>query len=401
MKLLDTIMTWTDEIQIVRRDLHAHPELSYEEHRTAEKVNQLLQSWGVETHRGLGITGVVGIIRGECGAGPAVGLRADMDALPMQELNDFEHKSRHAGKMHACGHDGHTAMLLGAARYLASHRNFAGTIYLIFQPAEEGHAGARKMIEDGLFKLFPMQAVFGLHNWPGLPVGSFAVMPGAMMASSNSFQVRLVGKGAHAGMPNLGVDPVMTAVQLAQSMQTIVSRNLDPLEPAVLSITQIHSGSADNVIPNEAILRGTVRTFSLEALDLIENRMRELSENTAAAFQCDVEFEFDRRYPPTINHPRETEFCTQVIEKQFGAEYLHRNLRPSMGAEDFSFMLLEVPGCYVWLGNGDGDHRSAGHGLGPCTLHNGSYDFNDALLPIGVTYWVRLALDWLAQHPKA
>lgn len=398
MKLFDTIMTWTDEIQVVRRDLHAHPELSYEEHRTAEKVNQLLHSWGIETHLGLGITGVVGIVHGTRGPGPAVGLRADMDALPMQELNEFEHKSRHPGKMHACGHDGHTAMLLGAARYLATHRDFAGTIYLIFQPAEEGHAGARKMIEDGLFTLFPMQAVFGLHNWPGLPAGDFAVMPGAMMASSNSFEVRIIGKGAHGGMPNLGIDPVMTAVQLAQSMQTIVSRNLDPLEPAVLSITQIHSGSADNVIPNEAIMRGTVRTFSLEALDLVEQRMRELSEHTATAFQCDVVFDFDRRYPPTINHPKETEFCAQVIAKEFGAERLHRDLRPSMGAEDFSFMLLEVPGCYVWLGNGEGDHRSQGHGLGPCMLHNGSYDFNDALLPIGASYWVRLALDWLTQH---
>ncbi len=397
MKLLDTIITWTDEIQMVRRDLHAHPELSYEEHRTSEKVQQLLQSWGIETHHGLGVTGVVGIVQGQR-PGAAIGLRADMDALPMQELNEFEHKSRYPGKMHACGHDGHTAMLLGAARYLADHRDFAGTIYLIFQPAEEGHAGAKKMIEDGLFRLFPMQAVFGLHNWPGMPVGTFAVMPGAMMASSNTFDITITGKGAHGGMPNLGVDPVMTAVQLAQSMQTIISRNLDPLEPAVLSITQIHSGSADNVIPNEAIMRGTVRTFSLEALDLIESRMRELTESTVAAFQCSASFNFDRRYPPTINHAQETEFCAQVITKQFGAEHLRRDLRPSMGAEDFSFMLQEVPGCYVWLGNGDGDHRAAGHGLGPCMLHNGSYDFNDALLPIGSVYWVRLALEWLSEQ---
>ncbi|MBP6622183.1 MAG: amidohydrolase [Alcaligenes sp.] len=389
---------WSHEIAAIRRDLHAYPELAFEETRTADQVASWLEKWDIPVHRGLGVTGVVGILKGTGGDGPAVGLRADMDALPMQELNEFDHKSRHEGKMHACGHDGHTAMLLGAARYLAEHRNFAGTIYLIFQPAEEGFGGAREMIKDGLFKLFPMQAVFGLHNWPGMPAGTFGVLPGAMMASSNTFEIRIEGKGAHGGMPHLGVDPIMAAVQLAQNLQTIVSRNVDPLEPVVVSITQIHAGSADNVIPNEALMRGTVRTFSTEALDLVETRMRELSEQSCAALGCTVDFDFDRRYPPTINHPEQAAFCAQVIQELVGADKLRQDIRPSMGAEDFSFMLQEVPGCYVWLGNGDGDHRSQGHGLGPCMLHNGSYDFNDSLIPIGASYWAKLALDWLTQH---
>ena len=398
MKLFEPISAWSHEITAIRRDLHAYPELAFEETRTADQVASWLEKWGIPIHRGLGVTGVVGILKGTGGEGPAVGLRADMDALPMQELNEFEHKSRHEGKMHACGHDGHTAMLLGAARYLAEHRNFAGTIYLIFQPAEEGFGGAREMIKDGLFKLFPMQAVFGLHNWPGMPAGTFGVLPGAMMASSNTFEIRIEGKGAHGGMPHLGADPIMTAVQLAQSLQTIVSRNVDPLEPVVLSITQIHAGSADNVIPNEAVMRGTVRTFSTEALDLVETRMRELTEHSCTAFGCTAQFDFDRRYPPTINHPEQAAFCAQVIQDLVGPDKLRQDIRPSMGAEDFSFMLQEVPGCYVWLGNGDGDHRSHGHGMGPCMLHNGSYDFNDSLIPIGASYWAKLALDWLAQH---
>ncbi|HRL20673.1 MAG TPA: M20 aminoacylase family protein [Alcaligenes sp.] len=398
MKLLEPISAWSHEIAAIRRDLHAHPELAFEETRTADQVAHWLKQWGIPVHRGLGITGVVGIVRGTGGDGPSVGLRADMDALPMQELNEFDHKSRHDGKMHACGHDGHTAMLLGAARYLAEHRDFAGTVYLIFQPAEEGFGGAREMINDGLFEQFPMQAVFGLHNWPGMPAGTFGVRPGAMMASSNTFKIRIEGKGAHGGMPNLGVDPVVTAVQLAQSLQSIVSRNVDPLEPVVLSITQIHAGSADNVIPNDALMSGTVRTFSNEALEQVEQRMRELTEHTCAAFGCRAQFSFDRRYPPTLNDPAQAAFCAQVIRELVGEERLRQDIRPSMGAEDFSFMLQEVPGCYVWLGNGDGDHRSHGHGLGPCMLHNGSYDFNDTLIPVGASYWVKLALDWLQHH---
>ncbi|MGR7949540.1 M20 aminoacylase family protein [Alcaligenes sp. RM2] len=398
MKLFEPISAWSHEIAAIRRDLHTYPELAFEETRTADQVASWLEKWDIPVHRGLGVTGVVGILKGTGSEGPSVGLRADMDALPMQELNEFEHKSRHDGKMHACGHDGHTAMLLGAARYLSEHRDFAGTIYLIFQPAEEGFGGAREMIKDGLFTLFPMQAVFGLHNWPGMPAGTFGVLPGGMMASSNTFEIRIEGKGAHGGMPHLGVDPIMAAVQLAQSLQTIVSRNVDPLEPVVLSITQIHAGSADNVIPNEAVMRGTVRTFSTEALDLVETRMRELCEQSCAAQGCKAEFDFDRRYPPTINNPEQAAFCAQVIKELVGPDKLRQDIRPSMGAEDFSFMLQEVPGCYVWLGNGDGDHRSQGHGMGPCMLHNGSYDFNDALIPIGASYWAKLALDWLAQH---
>ncbi|KAA0890283.1 M20 aminoacylase family protein [Pusillimonas sp. ANT_WB101] len=399
MKLAETIVGWKSEIAAIRRDIHAHPELAYEEVRTADLVASKLESWGITVHRGLGVTGVVGVIEGNTQNGYALGLRADMDALPMQEANTFEHASKFPGKMHACGHDGHTAMLLAAARHLAQHRDFGGTVYVIFQPAEEGFSGAKAMIDDGLFTRFPMQAVFGMHNWPGMPVGTFALRPGAMMASSNTFEIRIEGKGAHGGMPNLGNDPVMAAVQLAQALQTIISRELDPLDNAVLSITQIHSGSADNVIPNEAFLRGTVRTFSEAVLDLIETRMRDIATLSCQAMKCSVDFAFHRKYPPTLNEEGATAFCAQVIESIVGKEHVRQSIRPSMGAEDFAFMLLEKPGCYVWIGNGDGDHREGGHGLGPCMLHNGSYDFNDDLIPLGATYWVELARQWLAAQP--
>lgn len=395
MNLLDPIVAWQDDITAIRRDLHAHPELAYEEYRTADTVAHWLTEWGIEVHRGLAGTGVVGTIQGKLGTGPRIGLRADMDALPVLEQNDFAHVSRHEGKMHACGHDGHTAMLLSAARYLAAHRDFAGTVYVIFQPAEEGFAGARKMIEEGLFTRFPMDAVFGMHNWPGLPAGEFAVHKGAVMASSSSFCIQIDGKGAHGGMPHLGVDPITAAAQLVMNLQTIVSRVLDPLEPAVLSVTQIHAGSADNVIPASATLRGTVRTLSNEALDLIEARMREITEQSCAAMGCQSNFEFDRRYPPTINHAKESAISVAVIQQMAGDAALHLDLPPSMGAEDFAFMLQELPGSYIWIGNGEGDHRLAGHGLGPCMLHNDSYDFNDQILSIGASYWVRLAEHYL------
>ena len=394
MKLLEPFLGWQSEIQAIRREIHAHPELAYEEQRTADLVAASLERWGIRVHRGLGGTGVVGIIEGRTSAGRTIGLRADMDALPMQETNKFPHASRHEGKMHGCGHDGHTAMLLNAARYLAERRDFDGIVYVIFQPAEEGGAGARRMIEDGLFSLFPMDAVFGMHNWPSLPFGTFGLTPGPIMASSNRFDIVIRGKGAHAGMPNLGIDPVVAAIQVAQSLQTIITRNRNPLDSAVLSITQIHAGSAYNVIPNEAVLRGTVRTFTLETLDLIERRMREIAQHTATAMDCEAEFAFERLYPPTINHEKEAAFCARVMESIVGPERVQERVQPSMGAEDFAFMLLEVPGCYVWIGNGSGDHRLAGHGLGPCNLHNGSYDFNDALLPLGATYWVRLVEEW-------
>ena len=397
MKLVEPIVGWHDEITRIRRDIHKHPELAYEEVRTAELVAQLLQSWGIPVTTGIGVTGVVGTIKGRQDNGRAIGLRADMDALPMQELNKFEHASTNEGRMHACGHDGHTAMLLAAARYLAESRDFDGTVYVIFQPAEEGQCGAKAMIDDGLFDRFPMDAVFGMHNWPGLPVGKFGLTVGPIMASSNTFSVYIEGKGAHGAMPHLGVDPVITAVQMVQSLQTIIARNRDPLDPAVLSVTQIHAGSADNVIPTDAWIRGTVRTFTNATLDLIENRMKAICEQTAAALDCKATFEFQRKYPPTVNWEAETGFCAGVMEGIVGADNVVQNITPSMGAEDFSFMLQEKPGCYVWIGNGDGDHRDAGHGLGPCMLHNGCYDFNDELIPLGATYWVELARQWLGR----
>ena len=394
MKLIDPIIQFHAEIQQIRRDIHAHPELCYEEHRTSEVVAKQLEAWGIPVVRGLGGTGVLGIIK-HGSSERAIGLRADMDALPMQEINTFAHRSRHEGKMHACGHDGHTAMLLGAARYLSQQQDFDGTVYLIFQPAEEGGGGARAMINDGLFETYPMDAVFGMHNWPGAAFGTFGVTPGPMMASSNEFYVTVKGKGAHAAQPHKGIDPIMTAIQIAQSWQTIVSRNASPLESAVLSVTQIHSGSATNVIPDEATLVGTVRTFSNSLLDLIESRMRTIAEHTAAAFDAQVDFEFKRNYPPLINHAKETAFATEVMRSIVGAEHVDATVEPTMGAEDFAFMLQEKPGCYVFIGNGDGSHRDIGHGLGPCNLHNPSYDFNDDLLPLGATYWVRLAEAYL------
>ncbi|MGZ8290562.1 MAG: M20 aminoacylase family protein [Telluria sp.] len=390
MKLVEPIIAFQNELQEIRRDLHAHPELCYEEQRTADMVAARLTEWGIPIVRGLGVTGVVGIIRNGTSS-RAIGLRADMDALPMQEVNSFPHASRHAGKMHACGHDGHTAMLLGAAHYLSTNRNFDGTVYLIFQPAEEGGGGARRMMDDGLFKQFPMDAVYGMHNWPGIKTGSFGVVAGPMMASSNEFRVVIKGKGAHAAQPHRGIDPVMIAVQIAQAWQTIISREKNPLDTAVLSITQIHAGSATNVIPDEAVLIGTVRTFTTPVLDLIEKRMEEIAKGTVSAFNAEVDFMFKRNYPPLVNHARETAFAIEAMKAVAGPGSVNDNVEPTMGAEDFAFMLQEKPGCYVFIGNGEGDHRAGGHGLGPCQLHNASYDFNDNLLPIGASYWVRLA----------
>lgn len=402
MNLLEPIIQFQEELKAIRRDIHAHPELSFEEVRTAVVVARQLEAWGIPVERGLATTGLVGIVKGtRPGHAGAIGLRADMDALPMQERNTFGHASRHEGKMHACGHDGHTAMLLGAARHLAAHRDFAGTVYLIFQPAEEGGGGARAMMDDGLFSRFPMDAVFGMHNWPGIPVGQFAVTPGPMMASSNEFEITVNGKGAHAALPHLGVDPIMVAVQIAQSLQTVITRNKKPVDAAVISITQIHSGSATNIVPNDAVLRGTVRTFSMDVLDMIESRMRAIAMHTAEAFGATVDMVFDRNYPPLINHPKETAFAAKVLASLVGPDNVNAECEPTMGAEDFAFMLQDKPGCYVFIGNGEGDHREAGHGLGPCTLHNGSYDFNDDLLPLGATYWVNLVHQWFGAHAGA
>ena len=394
----DSIARQAPAMAALRRDIHAHPELCFEEVRTADLVARQLAGWGIPVHRGLGRTGVVGTVHGRDGGacGRAIGLRADMDALPMQEFNTFAHTSRHAGKMHACGHDGHTAMLLAAAQHLAQHRDFDGTVHLIFQPAEEGGGGAREMMQDGLFEQFPMQAVFGMHNWPGMAAGSFAVSPGPVMASSNEFKIVITGKGGHAAMPHTGIDPVPIACQMVLAFQTIVSRNKKPIDAGVVSVTMVHTGEATNVVPDHCELQGTVRTFSLEVLDLIERRMRQVAEHTCAAHEATCTFEFVRNYPPTINTAPEAAFARRVMQGLVGeAQVLVQE--PTMGAEDFAFMLQALPGAYCFIGNGEGDHRAIGHGGGPCMLHNPSYDFNDDLIPLGATYWVQLARQWLAQ----
>ncbi len=393
MNLIDSIVQEAADMAALRRDIHAHPELCFKEVRTAEVVAQKLTEWGIPIHRGLGTTGVVGIVKSGTSS-RAVGLRADMDALPMQEFNTFSHASVHPGKMHACGHDGHTAMLLAAAQHLAKHRDFDGTVYLIFQPAEEGGGGAREMIKDGLFEQFPMEAVFGMHNWPGAAAGQFAASAGPVMASSNEFKITIRGKGGHAALPHNALDPVPVACQMVQAFQTIISRNKKPIDAGVISVTMIHAGEATNVIPDSCELRGTVRTFTIDVLDMIERRMREVAEHTCAAFEVTCEFEFVRNYPPTINSSREAEFARAVMASIVGADKVLVQ-EPTMGAEDFSFMLQAKPGCYSFIMNGDGAHREMGHGGGPCMLHNPSYDFNDALIPLGATYWVRLAQAWL------
>ncbi len=397
MKMIDSIVGQAAAIASVRRDIHAHPELCFQEVRTADVVAAKLTEWGIPIHRGLGTTGVIGIVKSGT-SNRAVGLRADMDALPMQEFNSFAHASQHAGKMHACGHDGHTAMLLAAAQHLAKNRNFDGTVYLIFQPAEEGGGGAREMIKEGLFEQFPMDAVFGMHNWPGSQVGKFAVSAGPVMASSNDFKITITGKGGHAAMPHLGLDPVPVACQMVQGFQTIISRNKKPIDAGVISVTMIHAGEASNVIPDSCELQGTVRTFSVEVLDLIERRMQEVATNICAAFGLECRFHFRRNYPPTINSAAEAAFARRVMEEIVGADNVEEQ-DPTMGAEDFSFMLQAKPGAYCFIANGDGAHRDMGHAEGPCTLHNPSYDFNDDLIPLGATYWVRLAEAWFAQTP--
>ena len=393
MKTIDSIVTQAAEMATLRRDIHAHPELCFKEVRTAEVVAQKLTEWGIPIHRGLGTTGVVGSVKNGT-SNRAIGLRADMDALPMQEFNTFPHASQHPGKMHACGHDGHTAMLLAAAQHLAQHRNFDGTVYLIFQPAEEGGGGAREMIKEGLFEQFPMDAVFGMHNWPGGQVGQFAASAGPVMASSNDFCITIKGKGGHAAMPHNALDPVPVACQMVLAFQTIISRNTRPIDAGVVSVTMVHAGEANNVIPDSVALRGTVRTFTVEVLDRIEQRMRQIAEHTCAAFEATCEFEFVRYYPPPINSAKEAELARRIMARIVGEAQV-RVQEPTMGAEDFSFMLQAKPGCYSFIFNGDGAHREMGHGGGPCLLHNPSYDFNDDLIPLGATYWVRLAEEWL------
>ncbi|MDL2337193.1 MAG: M20 family metallopeptidase [Pseudomonadota bacterium] len=399
MRPIESILAEAATMATLRRDLHAHPELCFQEQRTSDVIARQLTDWGIPIHRGLGTTGVIAILKNGT-SDRAVGLRADMDALPITEHNTFEHASRHPGKMHACGHDGHTTMLLAAAQHLAKHRDYDGTVYLIFQPAEEGGGGAREMIQEGLFERFPMEAIFGAHNWPGIPVGQFAIRNGPCFASSNEFRITIRGKGSHAAMPHLGLDPVPVACQMVQAFQTIITRNKRPIDAGVISVTMIHTGEATNVVPDACEIQGTVRTFTLEVLDLIERRMQEVAQHTCAAFGVSSEFEFTRNYPPTINHPDETAFARSVMTDLVGADNV-LEFEPTMGAEDFSYFLQTRPGAYFVMGNGDGDHRAsdggAGHGLSPCMLHNPSYDFNDELIPLGATLWVRMAERWLAQ----
>ncbi|HUR88508.1 MAG TPA: M20 aminoacylase family protein [Ramlibacter sp.] len=395
MNILDSVVTQAAAITAIRRDIHAHPELCFEENRTADVIAAQLTEWGIPVHRGLGKTGVVGIVKNGT-SNRAVGLRADMDALPMQEFNTFKHASLNKGKMHACGHDGHVAMLLAAAQHFAKNRNFDGTVYLIFQPAEEGGGGAREMIKDGLFDKFPMEACFGMHNWPGFEVGKFAVSPGPVMASSNEFRITIRGKGSHAALPHNGIDPVPIACEMVNAFQLIISRNKKPIDAGVISVTMIHAGEATNVVPDSCELQGTVRTFTLEVLDLIEKRMKHVAEHICAAHDAVCEFEFHRNYPPTVNWEKEAEFARQVMVSIVGEDNVLRQ-EPTMGAEDFAYMLQAKPGAYCFIANGDGTHREMGHGGGPCMLHNPSYDFNDDLIPLGATYWVRLAEAWLAR----
>jgi hippurate hydrolase len=396
MTVIESIRANAAALQRLRRDIHAHPELGFQEQRTSDLIAETLTGWGVPVHRGLGKTGLVGIVKNGTGS-RAVGLRADMDALPVTERNTFPHASAYPGKMHACGHDGHTAMLLSTAKYLSAHREFDGTVYLVFQPAEEGGGGAREMIKDGLFKRFPMEAIFGIHNWPGLGVGQFALRSGPAFASSNDFKITVRGKGAHAAMPHNGIDPVPAACQMVQAFQTIISRNKRPIDAGMISVTMIRAGEAVNVVPDSCELQGTVRTFSLEVLELIEQRMRRIAEATCQAFEATCEFTFRRNYPPTINHERETKFVHELLTELVGAPNV-KEFEPTMGAEDFSYFLLEKPGCYFLIGNGDGAHRSNGHGEGPCLLHNPSYDFNDELIPLGGSMWVRLVESWFSQE---
>lgn len=391
MKLDDLIADLHIRTAAIRRDLHAHPELAFAERRTADIVAAKLTELGLAVHRGLAGTGVIGSLTAG-NSKRAIGLRADMDALPLDELNTFEHRSCHAGRMHACGHDGHTAMLLGAAEALMALRDegrFDGTVHFIFQPAEEGDGGGRLMVEQGLFDLFPMQAVFGLHNWPGLPVGQMAVMPGPIMAGTDRLEIVVTGRGGHAAMPHLTTDTIVAASALVQSLQTLVSRNTEPFEPVVLSITRFNAGNTDNVLPEVAHLGGTLRTFKPDQQALMVAGMRRICEGIALAYDVRIELTVEPGYPPTINSVAETALCHEVAAQLLGDAQVHDDLKPSMGAEDFAYLLRAKPGCYVWLGNGAG--------TGGCMLHSPHFDFNDAIIPLGIRYWIALVERLLAK----
>ena len=380
MPVINSIADYHNEMVRWRQDIHAHPELAFEETRTADVVANLLQEFGIEIHRGLATTGVVGTLRN--GNGPVIGLRADMDALPLDEKNTFEHRSCHSGKMHACGHDGHTTMLLGAARYLAQSKNFSGTVNFIFQPAEESIGGARVMVEEGLFDKFPCASVYGMHNMPEMAVGSFAIRSGPMLAACDTFELRVQGHGGHAAMPHQGVDTIVVAAQIVTALQTIPSRNIAPVDSAVVSVTQIHGGDADNIIPDDVVLRGTCRSFSAEVRDGFESQIRRIAEGIAAAHGARIELDFERGYPATINHVRESEIAGKIAAEIAGSEHVNLNPKPVMGGEDFSYMLEAKPGSYIFIGNGMGS--------GGCMLHNPHYDFNDEILATGASYWARL-----------
>ena len=379
------IRNYHAELKAIRRDIHAHPELAFTEERTSAIVAGKLSAWGIEVHRGLAKTGVVGVVKGrKTASGRAVGLRADMDCLPMHETADRPHKSRHEGRMHACGHDGHTTMLLGAARYLAETRNFDGTAFLIFQPAEEGGGGGEVMVREGLFEKFPADQVYALHNWPLLPPGQMSVRPGPVMAATDEIQVTVRGKGGHGAMPHLAADPVVAAAQVIGALQTVASRNVNPLDAIVVSVCSMQTSQvgAFNVIPEFVRLVGTVRTFRPETRDLAERRVREIVAGVAQAMGTAAEVDYRRGYPATVNSAAEAEFAARVGERVFGAQNVLRDAEPTMGGEDFSYMLQARPGAYVFLGQG-------GAQLG-CLLHNPNYDFNDEVIPLGAGYLAAL-----------
>jgi hippurate hydrolase len=387
MPVIPEVLDFVDELTQIRRDIHAHPELGFTEERTGDLVAAKLAEYGCEVHRGLATTGVVGTLR-RGNSLRAVGLRADMDCLPMQELNQFAHRSTHDGLMHGCGHDGHTTMLLGAARYLAATRNFEGTVHFIFQPGEEGYGGGRVMVEEGLFEKFPCDAVFAMHNKPGIPIGNIALRTGPMLAASDRFDIRIKARGGHAAHPHLGTDPFVIGAQTILALQTIPSRNVDPVDSAVISVGFVKGGSAYNVIPDELHIGGTVRSFRPEVRDLLERRLGEVAQGAAQLHGANADVNYRRGYPPTINHADEAAFAADVAAEICGEERVERNVAPSLGGEDFSYMLLARPGAMVWIGNGPGE--------GGCLLHNARYDFNDSALPVGVSFFARLAERFLA-----
>ncbi len=380
MPIVNRIAEMQAEAAAWRRDIHAHPEIMFDVQRTAGSVAEKLRAFGCdEVVTGIGKTGVVGVIRGKGQGGKVIGLRADMDALPMDEQTNLPYRSTNPGKMHACGHDGHTAMLLAATKYLAETRDFSGTAVVIFQPAEEGGGGGREMVKEGLMERFGIQEVYGMHNMPGVPLGEFAIRPGPLLAAADRIVIEIEGLGSHAAKPHMGVDPVVVGAQIVNQAQTIVSRSVDPVKSGLISICQFHAGSADNVIPQTAILRGTARSLLPEVRDTLERRLREIVEGTAKAYGARGTLTYSRNYPVTRNHPDQTDFAASVASQLVGKERVDTNTPPVMGGEDFSFMLEARPGAFIFIGNGD----SAG-------LHHPAYDFNDAAIPVGASFWARL-----------